>query len=155
MRRGVAYLILVLVGAGVTACGRSPFEQREPWRTQAEEACLAQKLVQPSAYMSRRSGIAGPGACGMEYPFTVAAFGDGTVGLSRQATLACPIIPRIDGWLAEVVQPAASAYFGVAVAEVNSGSYSCRPRNHRGGAKLSEHSFGNALDVMGFRLAEI
>ena len=154
MRRGVAYLILALVGVGVTACGKSPFEQREAWRLQAEEACMSQKFVQPSAYMSRRAAIAGPGACGMEYPFTVAALGDGTVGLSRQATLACPIIPRIDGWLAEVVQPAASAYLGAAVVEVKSGSYSCRPRNHRVGAKLSEHAFGNALDVMGFALED-
>ena len=115
---------------------------------------MSQKLVQTSAYMSRRAAIAGPGACGMEYPFTVAALGDGTVGLSRQATLACPIIPRIDGWLAEVVQPAASAYLGAAVVEVKSGSYSCRTRNHRVGAKLSEHAFGNALDVMGFRLED-
>ena len=38
--------------------------------------------------------------------------------------------------------------------EVKSGSYSCRTRNHRVGAKLSEHAFGNALDVMGFRLED-
>lgn len=155
MRRGsVAFLALTLIGLGVTGCGLYRYEQREPWRAQAEEACLSQNLVQTSAYMSRASAIDGPGTCGISYPFKVAAFGAGSVGLSTRATLACPIIPTIDGWLKEVVQPAASAYFGTTVAEVKSGSYSCRPRNSRTGAKLSEHAFGNALDVMGFRLAD-
>ena len=155
MRRGlVAFSALTLIGLGVTGCGLFRFEQREPWRAQAEEACLSQRLVQPSAYMSRSSAIDGPGACGISYPFKVTALAGGSVGLSSRGTLACPIIPNIDAWLNEVVQPAASLYFGAAVAEVKSGSYSCRPRNNRSGAKLSEHAFGNALDVMGFRFAD-
>jgi hypothetical protein len=104
--------------------------------------------------MSRSSPIDGPGACGISYPFKVSAFGGGTVGLTQKVTLGCPIIPRIDGWIDDVVQPAARLYFGVGVAEVKSGSYSCRPRNNRRGAKLSEHSFGNAIDVMAFRLLD-
>ncbi len=155
MRRGcVAFLAVALVAGSLVACGRVGFEQREPWRTRAEEACLSSKLVTPSAYMSRSSEIDGPGACGISYPFKVTAFMGGSVGLSSRGTLACPIIPNIDAWLNEVVQPAASLYFGTTIAEVKSGSYSCRPRNNRSGAKLSEHAFGNALDVMGFRFAD-
>ena len=113
MRRGlVAFSTLVLVGLGLTGCGLFRWEQREAWRTQAEEACLAQRLVQPSAYMSRASRIDGPGSCGMDYPFKVAAFAGGSVGLRKQATLACPIIPQIDAWLEGVVKPAALLYFG-------------------------------------------
>src|ERR687894_381434 len=135
MRRGsVAFVALTLIGLGVTGCGLFRFEQREPWRAQAEEACLSQGLVQPTAYMSRASAIDGPGACGISYPFNVAAFADGSVGLTNGATLACPIIPTIDAWLNEVVQPAASLYFGTSVADVKSGSYSCRPRNNNYGA---------------------
>ena len=155
MRRGsVALSALALIGFGITGCGLNRYEQREPWRAQAEEACLSQKLVQPSAYMSRASAIDWPGMCGISYPFKVAAFAGGSVGLTSRVTLGCPIIPSIDTWLAEVVQPAAATYFGTSVAEVRSGSYSCRPRNNRTGAKLSEHAFGNALDIMGFRLAD-
>ena len=69
-------------------------------------------------------------------------------------TLACPIIPRIDTWLDEVVKPAAMLYFGVPVVDIKAGSYSCRPRNNQRGAKISEHAFGNAMDVMGFVLAD-
>lgn len=155
MRHGlVAFSALLLVGLGLTGCGLFRFEQREPWRIQAEEACLSQRLVQPSAYMALSSKIEGPGACGVDYPFKVAAFGNGAVGLKSKVTLACPIIPRIDTWLDEIVRPAALLYFGVPIADMKAGSYSCRSRNHRVGAKLSEHSFGNALDVMGFVLAD-
>jgi hypothetical protein len=155
MRRGlVAFFALSLVGFGLTGCGLFRFEQREAWRSQAEEACLSQRLVQPSAYMALSSKIDGPGVCGMDYPFKVSAFNNGSVGLKSKVTLACPIIPSIDTWLDEIVKPAALMYFGVPVVDVKAGSYSCRPRNNRAGAKLSEHSFGNALDVMGFVLAD-
>ena len=155
MRRGlVAFCALTLVGLGLTGCGLFRYEQREPWRVQAEEACLAQRRVQPSAYMSRASKIDGPGACGVDYPFKVAAFSSGSVGVARQVTLACPIIPRIETWLDEVVKPAAALYFGTPVVDLRAGSYSCRSQNNRYGAKLSEHSFGNALDVMAFILAD-
>jgi hypothetical protein len=155
MRRDlVAFSTLVLVGLGLTGCGLFRWEQREPWRTQAEEACLSQRLVQPSAYMSRASRIDGPGSCGMDYPFKVAAFAGGSVGLRKQATLACPIIPRVDAWLEEVVKPAGLLYFGQPVVDLKAGSYSCRSRNNQHGAKLSEHSYGNAVDVMGFVLSD-
>src|SRR5215211_3125446 len=155
MRRGlVAFGALTLIGLGLAGCGLFRFEQREPWRTQAEEACLAQHMVQPSAYMSRASKINGPGACGMDYPFKVAAFSAGTVGVAKQVTLACPIIPRIETWLEEVVKPASTLYFGAPVVDLRAGSYSCRSQNGQPGARLSEHSFGNALDVMAFVLAD-
>lgn len=155
MRRGfVAFVALTLVGLGLTGCGLFRVEQREPWRAQAEQACLQARLVQPSAYMSRSSKIDGPGACGMDHPFKVAAFSAGSVGLNQQATLACPIIATIDAWLDEIVKPAAQLYFGTTVVDLRAGSYACRPRNNQRGAKYSEHAFGNAFDVMAFQLAD-
>ena len=155
MRRVVvAFSCLALIGLGLTGCGINRFEQRDAWRTQAEETCLAQKQVIPSAYMALAPEINGPGTCGITHPFKVAAFAGGSVSLKQNVTLGCPMIPRIDTWLNEVVQPAASLYFGTTVAEVRSGSYSCRSRNNQRGARLSEHSFGNAVDVMAFRLED-
>lgn len=155
MRRGfVAFIVLLLVGLGLTGCGLFRFEQREPWRTQAEEACLAQHIVQPSAYMALGAKIDGPGSCGMDYPFKVSAFAGGSVGLKTKVTLACPIIPQIDAWLEEYVKPASMLYFGVPVVDLKAGSYSCRPRNNQSGAKTSEHAYGNAMDVMAFILAD-
>ena len=155
MRRGcVAFLILSLLGLALVGCGRFGGEQRAAWRTEAEEACLAQKLVQPTAYMSRISEIEGPGACGITYPFKVSAFSEGTIRMTNRVTLGCPMIPRVDAWLLDTVQPAAELYFGTTVTDVRAGTYSCRTRNHQAGAKKSEHAFGNAIDVMSFVLSD-
>ena len=56
----------------------------------------SRKLVQPTAYMSRMSAIEGPRACGMNHPFKIAAFAEGSVGLASPVTLACPIVPTIE-----------------------------------------------------------
>jgi hypothetical protein len=155
MRRGcVAFLTLSLVGLALVGCGRFGGEQRAAWRTEAEESCLAQKLVQPTAYMSRLAEIEGPGACGITYPFKVSAFSDGAVRMTNKVTLGCPMIPRVDAWLLETVQPAAELYFGTEVTDIRAGTYSCRTRNHQSGAKTSEHAFGNAIDVMSFRFSD-
>lgn len=143
-----------MIGASLVGCGRLAFEAREPWRLAAEEACLGARLVTPDAYMSRLPEIDGPGTCGITYPFRVSALAAGAVGLSNRLTLGCPIIPGLNTWLADTVQPAAELYFGQAVASLRAGSYSCRPRNNQAGAKVSEHAFGNAVDVMAFRLAD-
>jgi hypothetical protein len=56
--------------------------------------------------------------------------------------------------MAEVVQPGARRFLGSEVVEVKvAASYACRPINHVGGAKLSEHGHANAIDISGFRLA--
>ena len=71
------------------------------------------------------------------------------------ATLACPMIPAFDRWLADSVQPMAYALFGAPVSEVHvAASYGCRTRNNKRGARLSEHSFANAIDISSFQLAD-
>src|SRR5690606_31852841 len=67
----------------------------------------------------------------------------------------CPMIPQIDRWVANAVEPAAMQYYGAPLAELRiAGSYACRPMNHVNGASLSEHGHANALDVSGFVLAD-
>jgi hypothetical protein len=80
---------------------------------------------------------------------------NGTVELKASQTIGCPLAAALEMWIAEVLQPAAMARFGQPVARINAmGAYSCRPIDNISGAKLSEHSFGNALDVGGFTLAD-
>ena len=153
-RKALAFSALVLFGAGLTGCAINRFERREAWRDQAEQMCIARKLVQPTAYVSLAKEIDGPGPCGMQQPFRVTRLGGGTVALKQRMTLACPALAEAEAWLADTIQPAANLYFGVPVAEINAGTYSCRGRNNQAGAKLSEHSFGNALDIMSFTLAD-
>ena len=136
-------------------CGVVERAQRPAWRAQAENACIAQKLVHVSAYVQPAPAISGPGICGAEHPFKVTALMEGAVTLASKQTYGCPIIAALDQWLAEVVQPIAMARFGQNVVELTSvGSFSCRPANNVPGANLSEHSFANATDIGGFRLAD-
>jgi hypothetical protein len=79
----------------------------------------------------------------------------GPVALKPTATLACPIVSALDNWLAEAVQPAAMRWFGARVVEIKQiSAYSCRGMNGNPRAHISEHAFGNALDIAGFTLAD-
>ena len=82
----------------------------------------------------------------------------GTVGpveIKPAATLACPIVSALDRWLADSVQPSARRWFGVPVMEIRQiSAYSCRGMNGQPGARISEHAFGNALDIASFILAD-
>jgi extensin-like protein len=141
---------LVLVGCRFY----TPFETRDPWRAEAEERCLAEGLVQKTAFVEPATDGNGHGACGMSHPFKVMAISRGEVTLQPKATLACPLIANVDRWVAESVQPAAQAWFGEEVVELKQiSSYACRSMNNQMGAGISEHAFGNALDVAAFRFA--
>ena len=71
------------------------------------------------------------------------------------ATLACPIVSALDRWIAGSVQPAAMKWFRQPVAEIKQiSAYSCRGMNGQAGAPISEHAFGNALDIAAFVLAD-
>lgn len=145
-----AGLILSLAG-----CGLFERPQRPAWRGQIENACLAQGRVQASAFVEPARPIDGPGICGLEHPFKVTALAQGTVALNTTQTIGCPLAAALDQWIADVVQPAALARFGAPVARIDSmGSYSCRTIDNQNFEKLSEHAFGNAIDIGGFRLAD-
>jgi hypothetical protein len=79
----------------------------------------------------------------------------GPVAVKPEATLACPIVSALDRWLAEAVQPAAMRWFGARVVEIKQiSAYSCRGMNGNSYAHVSEHAFGNALDIAAFVLAD-
>lgn len=77
------------------------------------------------------------------------------VSVAPAATLACPLVAVLDNWMANGVQPAARRWFGQPVVEIKQiSAYSCRSMNGQRGAPISEHAFGNALDVAAFTLAD-
>jgi Extensin-like protein C-terminus len=83
-------------------------------------------------------------------PYNLAAVP--AANLMPAATLACPLVSALDRWVSEGVQPAALRWFNSPVTEIKQiGSYSCR--GMVGGSGVSEHSYGNALDIAGFTLA--
>ncbi len=290
MVRGVRlYLVGSFVLVSLAGCGRGFFQaEREPWRAEAEVACLKSGAVKETPDLVRVEPISGPGVCGAEYPLKVAALGEGVgsfgfadelrppadignhprwpvaqplprqqtypntysngavrppnyaapssapvslaapgvaqqdeidlpvegapdyrrppgrspymsapaypprerysapyperqemppalprdlprlgpsrgnavtvvgpVAMKPTATLACPIVSVLDRWLADSVQPAAMRWFGARVVEIKQiSAYSCRGMNGNAHAHISEHAFGNALDIAAFTLAD-
>src|SRR5262249_35781934 len=76
------------------------------------------------------------------------------VSVSPAATLACPLVSVLDQWIAGSVQPAAMRWFAQPVVEIKQiSAYSCRGMNGDPNAHISEHAFGNALDIAVFTLA--
>ncbi len=79
----------------------------------------------------------------------------GPVAVTPTATLACPIVSALDQWVATAVQPAALHWFRQPVAGIKQiSAYSCRGMNGNPNAHISEHAFGNALDIAEFDLAD-
>jgi hypothetical protein len=287
MARGVRlYLVGSFVLVTLAGCGGGFFQsaEREPWRAEAELACLKSGAVKENPDLVRISPISGPGVCGAEYPLKVAALGEGSgsfgfaddlrppgsignqprwpvsqptpslapastysdsalrqpgyaassgpisltapgvapeeddinlppegtpgfrepagrgpysatpayprdrmaapysdrpvaaqpeplprlgpaqgnsvgafgpVAMKPAATLACPIVSVLDRWLADSVQPAAQRWFGARVVEIKQiSAYSCRGMNGNSRAHISEHAFGNALDIAAFTLSD-
>ena len=154
-RRVLPTLLSALALVSLSGCGLFERAERPAWRTQAENACLARGQVQPSDFITPKNSIDGPGICGIAHPFTVSGLNGGAVAVEQAVTMDCSMIPALEAWLNEVVQPIAQARFGQPVVGLNAmGAYSCRSVDNIHGAQLSEHAFGNAIDVGGFKLAD-
>ena len=143
-------------------------EEREPWRHEAELSCLKSGAVREGASVAITRAIEGPGACGIDYPLRVAGLGETALAsfteesntpraaaVAPAATLACPMVSALDRFVSDAVQPAATRWFGQPVVNIKQiSAYSCRGMNDVPGARISEHAFGNALDIAAFTLAD-
>src|SRR5437868_3636681 len=103
MTHGVRlYLVGSLVLVSLAGCGRGLFqsEEREPWRTEAEIACLKSGAVKESPDLVRISPISGPGVCGAEFPLKVAALGEsaGSLGFADDLRPPAPIGANQPRW---------------------------------------------------------
>jgi hypothetical protein len=107
---------------------------------------------QPQA-LPQQGPFLGPFLGPMRGPRTTAAIVPAVV--TPPATLACPIVSALDRWVSEGVQQAALRWFGAQVSEIKQiSAYSCRSMVGAGSSHISEHAYGNALDVAGFILAD-
>jgi hypothetical protein len=219
-------VLLFIVGAcglpALVGCAGMYLSEREPWRREAELACIQSGAVREGPSVTFVKAINGPGLCGADYPMRVAALGDpallgfaddaphpprGAVsqigwagagpgdyygqagqvddywrarpqgpagepvplgrseqvapvalapaGVTPAATLACPLVSKLDRFVSDKVQPAALRWFGQPVIEITQiSAYSCRGMNGDPNASISEHAFGNALDIAAFTFAD-
>jgi hypothetical protein len=127
-----------------------PYPPRQPYSAPYAQRPYAPPPASSSDnYPHSEAPRLGPGPMGNP----VNAFGP--VAVKPTATLACPIVSVLDHWLAESVQPAAMRWFGARVVEIKQiSAYSCRGMNGNPNAHISEHAFGNALDIAAFTLAD-
>lgn len=77
------------------------------------------------------------------------------VKLSNPVTVNCDTAKSLATWLTNSVKPISTEMLGSSVVSIRPvASYSCRTRNNRRGAKLSEHAKGKAVDIAAFTLAD-
>ena len=88
--------------------------------------------------------------CGIPEPVRVREI-DG-VTLNQPATLNCDAALALQTWLREGVVPVVGRTGGGVSSLRVVASYACRTRNNQPGARLSEHSTGNAIDIAGIGL---
>ena len=136
-------------------------------------ACGSQKTTTKKGYFETKGLIAPEGSCqvkpsriglaekirnidegnGCEIPNAWRVESVGSVRFSQSAIMNCGMADPLRDWLEDQVQPAAQRTFGESVVSVDvAASYACRPRNNQWGAKMSEHGFGNAIDIAAFTL---
>ncbi|MEL6958158.1 MAG: extensin family protein [Pseudomonadota bacterium] len=96
--------------------------------------------------------VDGPGRCGIDNPIRLTAVGD--VQLSQPATINCATAAALKTWIEAGVRPAVGDTGGGLSSLRVVAHYSCRGRNNNPNARLSEHSFGNAIDIAGIGLAD-
>jgi hypothetical protein len=93
------------------------------------------------------------GSCGIDAPVAVSGLEGGQVDFTTKAILSCDLAEAVAGFVASTVQPAAIRNFGNRVTGIRiAASYACRTRDHIKNAKLSEHAFGNAVDISAFKV---
>src|SRR5262249_7096237 len=90
MTRGVRlYLVGSFVLVSLAGCGRGFFQsaEREPWRAEAEAACLKSGAVKESAEVVRIDRCGGPACGGGNFPLRVAALGKppGAYGFAEES----------------------------------------------------------------------
>jgi hypothetical protein len=74
---------------------------------------------------------------------------------SNLGAMTCPLAASFTAWAKHAVRPAARQYLGTDVVRIETfGTYNCRNVNGARSGKLSEHAYGNAVDVAAFVLKD-
>ena len=119
----------------------------------AEPACIAE-LAKVARMESATSPETDDEGCVIPTPVKVEAFTyrDREVKLSGAPVLHCPFALAFARWTRDVAAPLAEGELDRKLVELGTGNgFQCRRRNRAKTGKLSEHAFGNAIDIVTFR----
>ena len=137
-------LLFAFVVAALSGCGRPP----RPVETGAE--CLANLNARGVAYREIDMGEPKDSRCVVPTPVKVTAV---AVRLSRPAAMSCFLAEKLDAFERGALQKLARDDLGASVVRIDHfGAYACRPNTSRHD-QLSEHAYGLAIDISGFRLS--
>lgn len=137
---------VVMVVAG---CGWLGFGKSETPETYTPEGSVCSN---PAIKGTVIGEIEGPGACGIENAVAVTEVAG--IALSTPARIDCQTAQSLLTWVQEGVKPSVGSKGGGVASLKVAASYACRTRNHRPGARLSEHSFGHAIDISALTLRD-
>ncbi|MFU0506714.1 extensin-like domain-containing protein [Pseudaminobacter sp. NGMCC 1.201702] len=116
-----------------------------------EKACRA-RLRDLGVKFEERPPLSDPAGCALPWPLEIRSLGK-DIELAPQAVMNCAIAETAARFARDVISPAAKTAYGEELKSIAQASaYVCRPRN--GSQKLSEHAFGNALDIARFILSK-
>ena len=176
IRTGLPWLILLAIAVAVFLYGRDYVQrhpQDVPWTrlslddpigrfTLRKLVSLSNDAAQCRALL-QSAGAADVAAaprtvspdCGYADGVTLAA-AKGEASLApAEIVVRCPLAAAMLVWERQVLQPAAERHFGQRVTRINNaGSFSCRRLYSRSEGAFSEHATANAIDIIGFTLAD-
>ena len=143
----------LLAALALAGCATPPPPPPEPIptppvATPAGPSCAAALDAAEARWQVEPDRI-GPGRCRLVDAVRLA---QGGAPLDQPLPLSCAMAERWIAFERDVLAPAAQRHFGAAVTRVRVlGGYSCRTRPES--RVISQHAFGNAIDVAGFDLA--
>ncbi|MCF2869693.1 extensin family protein [Octadecabacter sp. G9-8] len=106
----------------------------------------------PALFGETIGTVDGAGACGIENAVRLTSVSG--VTLSTPAIIDCGTATALKTWIETGARPAVGDTGGGLSSLRVVAHYSCRSRNNQSGARLSEHSFGNAIDIAGVGLVD-
>ncbi len=158
------FAVFIASTSGVQVSIR-PLARPATLRRQNTGAILAPVSARPAQVVTRKGSVCGVRSirgeslapiagtlrgCGVADPVRVSSV-DGVV-LSPPAIMNCTTAKALNKWVKRGVKPIVARLGGGVASLQVAAHYSCRTRNNRTGAKISEHGKGRAVDISAINL---
>ncbi len=153
MFRPALILLITLLVAGCSGRSERDVVRQDSgaFRTPESRQCLATLKSASVRYSPLPNQTLG-GGCRTIDTVKLLSFATEATNLGA---MTCPLAASFAAWAQHAVRPAAQAYLGSDVVRIETmGTYSCRNINGGRSGKLSQHAFGNAVDVSAFILRD-
>ena len=129
-------------------------QPKEATQKDDTETCF-QKLRAMGAKFTIAAANVDYGKCNVENPVNLRSvtIKQNKIDLPEAPLLNCKFALQFSKWLSESGAPILAAQMNSPVERISTGpGFECRGRNGDGTAKVSEHGYGNAVDISTFRL---